>query len=385
MYIFLTICYTNKTMSTKEKVLKILTNCNNEIIDNLYVSSSINENTISGETLAKECGVSRTAIWKAINNLRKEGFQIEGTTNGGYLLKNDKDGFDKELFTKYFSETFPAFKDSHIECFEEIDSTNTYGKKLLAENGSFRQQNGQLTEFGKKYHNSIIVAESQTAGRGRLGRTFYSPKKTGIYLSIIYSPEGGITQPAKLTAFSAVAVYRAIKKLYNVEPAIKWINDIFINGKKVCGILTEGFTNFETGTIEAAIIGIGVNIHDNPECFPKDVAKIAGGILGADDGSPANNKKDQGGRCQLAALIAGEVLSVLEEDTKSVMEEYKRLSFIIGQEVEIHPVIGNDRENYVARVVDIDENASLVVQLPDGTKRTLSSGEISLKSSSFIA
>ena len=366
-------------MTTKEKVLELLLN---------------KENQVSGEDLAQHCGVSRTAVWKAINSLRSEGFNIEGTTNGGYVIKDNKDAFNKELFSSYFSENYPKFKNSTIECFEEIDSTNTYGKKLLAENGNFRQPDGQLTEFGKKYNNAIIVAESQTAGRGRLGRTFYSPKKTGIYLSIIYGPKGGIKEPAKLTAFSAVAVCRAITKLYGgldsqngleIKPAIKWINDIFINGKKVCGILTEGFTNFETGTIEAAIIGIGVNIHDNPECFPKDVAKIAGGILGADEGSTANNKKEQGGRCQLAALIAGEVLSVLEEDTKSVMEEYKQLSFIIGQDVEIHPVIGDNKQNYNAKVIDIDNEASLVVQLPDGTKRTLSSGEISLKSSSFIA
>ena len=368
-------------MTTKEKVLEILTNSNKETIDNLCPSLSPNndneELSISGELLAKECGVSRTAIWKAINNLRKEGFQIEGTTNGGYILKNDKDAFDKELFSHYFTENFPEFKNSNIECFEEIDSTNTYGKRLLAENGSFRTPDGQLTDFGKKYNNSIIVAESQTAGRGRLGRTFYSPKKTGIYLSIIYGPEGGITQPAKLTAFSAVAVYRAIKKLYNVQPSIKWINDIFINGKKVCGILTEGFTNFETGTIEAAIIGIGVNIEDNPECFPEDVAKIAGGIL-------RQHETKSAGRCQLAAEIAGQVLTILNEAPEKVMEEYKNASFIIGQEVEIHPVIGDNKKNYNAKVLDIDNEASLVVQLPDGTKKTLSSGEISLKSTSFI-
>lgn len=311
-------------MTTKEKVLEIL----------LKSEKNHQATPVSGEDLAQACGVSRTAVWKAINNLRTEGFQIEGTTNGGYIIKDDADGFNKELFSQYFTENFPTFKESHIECFQEIDSTNTYGKRLMAEKGNFRLPDGTLTDFGKKYHNSIIVAESQTAGRGRLGRTFYSPKKTGIYLSVIYGPKGGITEPAKLTAFSAVAVCRAIKKLYNIDPSIKWINDIFIHGKKVCGILTEGFTNFETGTIEAAIIGIGVNIEDNPDCFPTDVAKIAGGIF-----SKSEKNSAAPGRCQLAAEIAGQVLAVLQENADSVMKEYKNASFIIGQEVDRKSVV----------------------------------------------
>ena len=367
-------------MTTKEKVLEILTNSNKGNKTNLglnfseYIDSNLQ--SVSGEYLAQECGVSRTAIWKTINKLRKEGFLIEGTTNGGYILKNNTDAFDKELFLQYFTSSFPLFKNSHVECFSEIDSTNTYSKRLMAENGSFRDAKGQLTDFGNIYHNSVIVAESQTAGRGRMGRTFYSPKKTGIYLSVIYSPEGGITQPAEITAFSAVAVCRAIRKLYKIKPAIKWINDIFINNKKVCGILTEGFTNFETGTIEAAIIGIGVNIEDNPDFFPEDVAKIAGGILQKDEEKKA-------GRCQLAAEIAGQVLTILTEAPESVMAEYKEDVFIIGKQVEIHPVIGDDKANYNATVIDIDNNASLVVKLNDGTVKTLSSGEISLISSSF--
>ena len=348
-------------MTTKEKVLNILLNNNNS--------------QISGEMLAEKCGVSRAAIWKAINTLRGDGFQIEGTTNGGYIVKNEVDAFNKELFTQYFYSSFPSFTNSNIECFSEIDSTNTYAKRLLASNGSFRDSKGELTPFGLKYNNSIIIAESQTEGRGRLGRTFYSPKKTGIYLSIIYSPKGGITEPSRLTAFSAVAVKRAIKKLYNIDAKIKWINDIFVNNKKVCGILTEGFTNFETGTIEAAIIGIGINIEDNEEFFPKELQNVAGGILKTSD-----NKV---GRCKLGAQVAGEVLQVLNEDPEKVMDEYKEGSFIIGKVVEIHPVIGDDSKNYNAQVIDIDHKASLVVKMENGEIKTLSSGEISLTSSSF--
>jgi len=346
-------------MTTKEKVLEILQRSGS---------------SVSGETLAGECGVSRTAVWKAVNSLRQAGFVIEGTTNGGYILNSDNDVFSRELVSSYFAQTFPQFKDSHIECFEEIDSTNTYAKRILTEAGAMRDWQGFLTEAGLKYHKSFIVAEKQTAGRGRLGREFVSPSKSGIYLSIIYAPEGGITDPAKLTAFAAVAVKRAVKKLCGVESKIKWINDVFVNGKKICGILTEGFTNFETARIESAIVGIGVNIKDNPEVFTGEVAKIAGSI-----GTDKSIK-----RTELAAEIAGSFLELMESNSQEIMEEYRKASFLIGQTVDVHPVIGDDKSVYKARVLDIDDNAGLVVELNDGSTKTLSSGEVSLKSYSFV-
>lgn len=345
-------------MTTKEKVLDILQNHN--------------DGAVSGEKLAEACGVSRAAVWKAVNSLREQGYPIEGTTNGGYVLGANADVFSLEHFTVAFDCFYAESKNVHIECFKQIDSTNTYAKRLLTEAGNLRDANGELTQAGEKYHKSIYIAESQTAGRGRLGRTFYSPEKTGIYLTIVYAPKGGITQPARLTAVSAVAICRILKQLYNINPQIKWINDIFVNGKKISGILTEGFTNFETGTIESAIIGIGINISDNPDVFPEDVAKVAGSITGAG--------KAEGGvsRCQLAAGIAAEVLNILEEDSSAVMKEYKEKSFIIGQIVEVHPIIGDDKSVYKAKAVDIDDEAGLVVQLEDGTTKTLSSGEVSL-------
>lgn len=336
-------------MTTKEKVL-------NELTEHKGTS-------ISGESIAQICGVSRAAIWKAINSLRQEGWAIQGTTNGGYILGGNSDVVSQASFEAYLNQNYPELlqeqKNLHIECFKEIDSTNTYAKRLLSEN------NGIKT--------GIIVAESQTAGRGRLGRTFYSPSNTGIYLSVIYSPKNGVTQPAKITASSAVAVCRAVKKIYGKETKIKWINDIFADGKKISGILTEGFTNFETGMIESAIIGIGVNIKDNPEALPEDVRKVAGAIIGDESGV------GEGNRCALAAEIAAQVLTVLNENPADVMAEYKAASFLIGTEINVFPVAGGE-ESYRAKVVDIDENAGLVVEAGDGTKRTLSSGEVTLKS-----
>lgn len=342
-------------MNTKDKVLALL----------------VNDKTVSGEKLASLCGVSRAAIWKAVNVLRSEGIQIEGTTNGGYRLCDD-DVFTQDFFEQTLSIDFPELKDFHSEIFKEIDSTNTYAKKLLSQTENLRLPDGTLTEAGKKYHNSIICAESQTAGRGRLGRSFISPAKTGVYLSIIYAPQGGIKDPAKITAFSAVAVCRAVKELYGIECQIKWINDIYFNGKKICGILTEGFTDFETGTIESAIIGIGINIRDNPAFEQNNVSQIAGSIEAVLD------KKIT--RCKLAAHIYANVLKILEEEPATVINEYKKASFLIGKTITVHPIIGDDKSTYTAKAIDIDQNASLIVELPDGTTKALSSGEVSLGS-----
>lgn len=356
-------------MSTKEKILAIL--------------SEKKDQTVSGEILASECDVSRAAIWKAINSLRNEGYYIEGTTNGGYIFSSNSDVLSKEIFQKEFSSNFPQFKDSYIECHKEIDSTNTHAKRLLTEAENLRDANGTLTEAGKKFHRAVIVAESQSAGRGRLGRTFYSPAKTGIYITLIYAPENGITEPAKITAFSAVAVCRAIKNLYGIQPSIKWINDIFINQKKVSGILTEGFMNFETARIESAIIGIGINIQDNPDSLPDEVKKIAGSITGISTGSSNNKESDSSTtvtRATLASHVAGEVLKILSENPESVIEEYKSLSFLLGKTIKVHPVIDNPNGVYEAKAVDIDQSAALVVELSDGSKKTLSSGEVSIHS-----
>ena len=367
-------------MTTKEKVLEQLLNAGGKIV--------------SGEDLATTCGISRAAIWKAVNSLRTEGYKIEGATNGGYTLDDD-DVFTSELFQKTFSTRFPDLADCHIECFKEIDSTNTYAKRILAECGNLRNTEGELTNAGQKYHKAIIVAESQSAGRGRLGRTFVSPEKTGIYISVIYAPKGGITNPARLTACAAVAICRAIKNifgealLYSVIPQIKWINDIFVGGKKVCGILAEGVANFESGMIEAAVVGMGINIKKNKTAFEGELANVAGTLEDAVELSSPNSATSPLSRVDVAAEIAGQVLKIFEEDAssetahKAIIKEYKEASFLIGRELTVYPLIGDEKSSYKATAIDIDENAGLIVTLPDGTTKTLSSGEVTLKSGSL--
>ncbi|MCQ2590577.1 MAG: biotin--[acetyl-CoA-carboxylase] ligase [Treponema sp.] len=346
-------------MKTKEKVLQIL-------------QENINQ-AVSGEKLAAACNVSRAAIWKAVTTLRDTGYEINGTTNGGYIFTGNEDIFSKEDFCKYLKESYPNLK-SEVETFEVIDSTNTYAKKLISQAGSLKTPDGQFTDAGLKLQNKIIVTESQTAGKGRLGRTFVSPAKTGIYISMIIIPEKPITDPALLTTSAAVAVCRVLKKIYNINPQIKWINDIFANGKKLCGILTEGFTNFETRTIDSAVIGIGINVKENPY-LPDDVKAIATSIqtLGI----------EKINRCQLAAMIGGETLNILQEDSLKVMAEYKALSCLIDKEVTVFPIIGDQNSAYTATVMDIDENASLIVKTGTGEIKKLNSGEVSLKSANL--
>lgn len=349
-------------MKTKELVLEALSEA----------KKSQTVISISGEELAKKCQVSRAAIWKAVDSLRKEGFIIQGTTNGGYILEENNDVVSPALFYSYIKNNYPEESDLHkdfhkiqVECFKEIDSTNLYAKKLLA--------------ASPRLDKRVIIAEHQTAGRGRMGRTFYSPAKSGIYLSAIYSPANPITNPAKITAFSAVAVCRAIKKLYGIETKIKWINDIFYNNKKICGILTEGFTNFETSLIESAIIGIGINIEENKEAFPEEVKKIAGSIFS----NNTDTLNTHVSRCELAAEVSVQLYKILEEAPEAVFKEYKELSFLLGKTLTVYPVIGDEKSSYKAKAVDIDENASLIVELSDGSRKSLFSGEVSLKSANF--
>ena len=343
-------------MTTKQKVFEIL--------------SQNKSSYVSGEKLALECGVSRAAIWKAVKAIRDEGFVIEGSNNNGYTLAGEQtnDILSKAVLEYTLSQTFPEFAHSHIECFETIDSTNTYAKKLAAQDAA-------------KYHQAIIVAETQTAGRGRIGRSFESPAGTGVYLSLIITPQGGITQPAVITASAAVAVCRAIKKLYGVQPAIKWINDIYVQNdgelKKAVGILTEGITNFETGQIESAVIGIGVNIKPNSKIKKSAAKDIAGFLTCAPriDNTPENSAPS---RARFITEIAGQVFKILQEPLSDVIAEYKNMMFLTGKALTVYPLIGDDKSAYQAKAIDVDENAGLVVQLKDGTRKTLSSGEVTL-------
>lgn len=329
-------------MTVKDSVFLVLQNTKTE------------DGFVSGQELAEKCGVTRTSVWKAINALRKQGAQIEATTNRGYRLVSN-DVYNAEQILAHISD-----KSVKIKFFEEIDSTNTQAKRDLAEKN------------GKSLHKTVYVAAKQTSGRGRLGRPFYSPEETGIYLSIVYS-NGNIEKPALVTASAGVAVARALKKIYDADAKIKWVNDVFVGGKKVCGILTEGSANFETGLIEAAVVGIGINISTNKN-QPDELKNIAGSVI-----SSSKNRK----QAELCAEVVNEFLSILdggEKEIKKAMQEYKSRSFLIGKEIEISPVINREEKNFKCTVQDITDDAKLVVKLENGEIKALDSGEVSIHS-----
>ena len=198
--------------------------------DILKTLSGARERYLSGQELAKTFGVSRNAVWKAVKALQADGVEIEAVTNKGYRLAPG-------ALTR-FDIVLPEGVELYF--YDSIDSTNTQAKRLLAEGLS-----------GK----ALITANEQTAGRGRQGRSFYSPKNTGIYYSYVFHPKKTLADAVFITTAAAVSVIRAIERLSTVKPTIKWVNDVYVEGKKVCGILTEAVSDFESGALESVIAG----------------------------------------------------------------------------------------------------------------------------------
>lgn len=265
-----------------------------------------------------------------------------------------------------------------LEYFDIIDSTNSEAKRRL---GAVPPEEYRL------FHKTVLVAGEQTAGRGRLGRKFYSPGGTGLYFSLVYAA-GSVSDPGKITAVAAVAVCRAIKSVFNVDAGIKWVNDIFVSGKKVCGILTEGIVNPLSGAVEAAVIGIGINIYFSSK-MPEELSLRAGGICGSSLSGAGDENADGGKNAEMKDRLLCrtienlvEILDGREEEFFSVMEEYKARSTLIGKTVTVSPVIDSRERQYDAVVTGITDDAQLVVRTSDGREKTLSSGEVTLHANS---
>lgn len=324
-------------MSTKQKVLRLLE-------ENRGIA-------LSGQEMAEDLSVSRTSVWKAIQTLRKEGYEIEASPNSGYLLPAETDILSEEAIKLHLQGKIP---DVAVRVFKSIDSTNAEAKRLLQEGG---------------VQTTLLVAEEQTAGRGRLGRPFYSPRSNGLYMSLIlpHVPMG--TDPGLITTAAAVAVCRAIEQTTGKSPQIKWVNDLFLNGRKICGILSEGIIDFETQTIQSIIVGMGINIRVAEEAMPPELQGIVGGIY--DKG-----EDDEAVRNELAAQILQEFFSLFPgDDSRGYLEEYRRRCFVLGKEVTF--TRNGERNRGKART--IDEQGGLVIRLESGEDITLTYGEISVR------
>ncbi len=311
-------------MSTKEDVIRILMN---------------SDGYVSGEVLARKLGKSRAAVWKAIRALRSEGVTIDAVTNKGYLLTDSNDVLNENVIAARLD------YDTKVMFYPVIDSTNTQAKRLINED-----EDGNL----------LVVAAAQTGGRGRQGKSFYSPEKSGVYFSFVTHPMESLQNVVGATTAASVAVCRAIESLTDIRPAIKWINDVYVGGKKVCGILTEALTDFETGTVTSVIIGIGVNISTSD--FGPDVD--GAGCLAC----PVR-------RADLIAAIANELNCINLSDRSRMMDYYRSHSMIIGEEINFI------RSGVVtpATAVSIHSDGGLEVRLTDGSTTVLRSGEITVR------
>lgn len=236
------------------------------------------------------------------------------------------------------------YKTLSVITFDSIDSTNRVAKEFAAENHSLPL---------------LVTAESQTAGRGRLGRSFYSPASTGIYMSLAV---GGFSTPADavfITTAAAVAVTDAIISLTNKTPGIKWVNDIYLEGRKICGILAE---SQKTEEAFAAIVGIGLNM--TTKAFPDEISDIAGSL-------ETDIPKEQ-----MIARITGNLLDICRNPSDtSFMERYKSRSILIGKEIKIYT--GGEEKS--GKAVGISDSGGLIVETGSGRKITLSSGEITVR------
>ncbi len=304
---------------------------------------------ISGEELARRLSVSRTAVWKAIGQLREAGYNIESVSNRGYRLLSESDVLSEEGIRRHLKH-----QELELQVYKTITSTNTVLKTLAAEGAPA---------------GLALIAGEQTAGRGRMGRSFYSPADSGLYLSLLLRPNVSAVEATRLTACAAVAVAETIEELSGRPAQIKWVNDIFVDGRKVCGILTEASVDCENGMMHYVIIGLGVNTRVPTGDFPEELKGIAGAAFDADSIPEL--------RCRLAAGI----LDRLAEYTQNpgaplVFEGYRSRSLVLGKQINI---LAPGRDPVPAEVLDLEEDYALLVRLPDGSTTRLNSGEVSIR------
>ena len=252
------------------------------------------------------------------------------------------------LDSKKISSLLPdRYKGIDVFVYDSIDSTNTEAKRI----------------FEKGKNNMLLCAEKQTAGRGRHGKSFYSPEKTGVYFSLVIKRTMALTYASRVTTAAAVAVCEAIEELTDKKPKIKWVNDIFLDGKKICGILTEAIPSEKKNSADGLITGIGINILTTD--FPYEIRDIAGSL-----GEKTIDKN------LLVSKITEKIFDFAKNlENPKIIEEYKARSLVIGRDISYE----TNGEKHTATAVDIDENCSLVVKLSDGKTVTLTSGEISIK------
>lgn len=296
---------------------------------------------VSEQEIAESLCVSPSEVAKCISSLKDKGYPIKSANNLGYSLDIGCDILSVGGIQAYLNE------DLEIRVFQSIDSTNSEAKREVS--------NGLALD-------TIFASESQTAGRGRHGHSFYSPDRSGIYFSCLLHPELSLQDSTSVTSAAAVSVCEAIEEATKKEPGIKWVNDIFIDGKKICGILTEAVSDFESGRVRAIIVGIGINL--TTESFPDELKDIAASL------------DCRLNRCALIADIFKRLKGYCAAlPDKSFMDKYRARSLVFGRQIRFNQ---NGTEIY-AEAKAIHDNGELEVITSRGDTVILNSGEISIK------
>ena len=309
------------------------------------------ERPLSGEEISRQLEVSRTAIWKHIQTLKNEGYDIESVPKKGYILKESPNRlFPQEILSRLQTRWL-----GHNICYRDsIDSTNTLAKGLANEGCP----NGL-----------VVVTEEQGAGKGRLSRGWISPYAKGIWFSVVLKPPFLPQEASKCTLLAAVAVVKAVNKIAGVHAAIKWPNDILLMGRKLVGILTE--MNAEFGHINYVVIGTGINTNATPDDYPEDVKDIAVSV--ADAATEQFTRVDL--LCDMLKNMEDLYEKALLDGFAPILEEWRKYSCTLGQEVK---VMAPDC-TYFGKAEDIDEDGLLIVRKVDGTLEKVMAGDVSIR------
>ena len=311
------------------------------------------EEFISGETIAGELKISRAAVWKYIQKLRENGYEIISRERRGYKLKDAPDlllpsEIQVDLDTKIIGK--------QMDYHPSVESTN-FVAKALAYHGA--------------PEGTIVVAEEQTEGKGRLERNFYSPRGKGIWFSVILRPTFLPKDAPKCTLLAAVAVAEAMRR-FNLKPEIKWPNDILFNGRKIVGILTE--MTGEIGKITYLVVGIGINVNISRDEFPEELRYIAASL--------SEMKGEEISRVQFFRTVLeefdklyGEVSADIASGFDEVLSRWRKYNVTLGKNIR---VISTDGETFSGKAVDLNADGALIVETEQGLKE-IYAGDVSIR------
>lgn len=312
-------------------------------------------NFISGEDLAANFDVSRAAVWKHINKLRETGYNIVSRENCGYSLQELPDLLLPENILPELNTKVIAVDKSRMIYLECTESTNKFAKKIAAEGAP---------------EGTVIVAEEQTGGKGRLERDFFSPKSKGILFSLILRPNCLPKDAPKFTLLAAVALVKAMEK-FNLQAGIKWPNDIMFDGRKVVGILTEMSAEIER--VNYIVIGIGINANIRREEFPENIRNIAASLYEMN-----GNKKIS--RINFFCAVLEELDKLYRETNlngfEKIFELWRKYNITLNREVKV--ISAESGEIFFGKAVDIDEDGALIVEV-DGKRKKVYAGDVSIR------